>query len=152
MPEDLTTLPPEEFLRLAVERGGLDLDQVSERLSPQAAKALRFIAATPSTLLPDDAMRSKATRDLIPEPARGAHQPLPGPRCRVCGRTNLPGDRFCRKCGRQLAQAAPALTLEDLVAQGGLTPEQAQELRETLLFHQSHYTAGTRYSVFGANR
>ena len=41
MPEELTNLPPDEFFRLAVARGGLDLDEVAQELSPEVADALR---------------------------------------------------------------------------------------------------------------
>ncbi len=161
--EDLTTLPPEDFFRLAVERGGLDLNEVAEGLSPEAAEALRLIAAP----LQGGAMRSAPTHDatcsaLPSEMTRSTPRHLPGPpsqprlhpfaqfrQCLACGRANQPRDRFCRNCGRPLESVMPAVTLEDLVAQGRLAPEQAQELRETILSHQRYYTAGTRYGVFG---
>jgi hypothetical protein len=43
------------------------------------------------------------------------------------------------------------MTVNDLVVQGKLTPEQARELLDTIADHQSAYTAGTRYSIFGTS-
>lgn len=142
MSKDLTTLPPEDFLRLAVNRGGLDLDAVAEGLSPEAADALRRIAA-PIPPPPGSTVRSASVRSIKSDPAPARLK------CPACGRLNRPRDRFCRRCGQQLDTPAPPVTLDDLVVQGRLTPEQAQELQSFILFHQSHYTAGTRYSVFG---
>lgn len=146
MAEELTKLPPETFFRMATERGGLDLEDVIQDLSPQAADALRHIAA--SSPPPTTAPRSKdwpdATRSAAPPP------PRPERICSACGRLNQPRDNFCRTCGRPLDPPKPApVTLDDLVKQGRLTAQQADEVRVKLDFLQSNYTAGTRYSVFG---
>jgi hypothetical protein len=66
----------------------------------------------------------------------------------VCDYLRKLGDRFSRR-GQPSGSPAAGLTLDDLVEEGQLTPVQAQELRETLVLHQSNYPAGTRYSVFG---
>ncbi len=123
MANDLSTLAPEEFLRLAVARGGLDLDLVIQRLDPQVALALRQIALPMSP--PDRSLtRSAPTRSVgLGHQAAQNVKPVEEP--------------------------APTITLDDLVDQGRLTPEQAQQAQDTIFFHQSHYTAGTRYSVFG---
>ena len=166
MTDNLTDLLPEEFLRLAVERGGIALEDVSKDLSPEAAEALRLIATSTPPPLPRETSRStssqKSAREIprrtvspdlpsTPEPSQPA-RPLRSPtlrHCSACGHANQPRDRFCRKCGRQLDQLAPAVTVNDLVVQGRLSPEQARELLETIAHHQSAYTAGTRYSIFG---
>jgi hypothetical protein len=137
MPEELTNLPPEEFLQLAVARGGLGLDALAQGLSPEAARALFQIAASG----PEEPVTRGITRSAPTAPRAQAT-------CSACGRVNQPDDRFCRACGRPLAQPQPT-TLDDLVKQGHLTPEQADEARAKLAFLQSNYTAGTRYSVFG---
>lgn len=154
MSEDLSTLPPEDFVRLAVERGGLDLDAVTRDLSPEAADALRLIAAPPPVSSSRDIARAVPTRGA----SRSASSRAPGPsrhagqeHCPSCGGTLHRDTRYCTHCGHKLKQFAPALTLDDLVAQNRLTPEQARKLKETIAYHQSHYAAGTRYSVFGAN-
>jgi hypothetical protein len=137
MSEELTNLPPEQFLQLAVARGGLDLDALAQGLGPDAARALFQIATSGRE---EPATRS-ITRSVSPAPRSQAT-------CTACGRVNQPGDRFCRTCGRPLEPAKP-ITLDDLVRQGLLSQEQADEARAKLTFLQSHYTAGTRYSVFG---
>jgi len=143
MPDDLTALPPEDFVRLAVARGGLDLDEVAGELSPAAAEVLRLIAAPAPPPTRGQSRSPEPMRSLD----RGGFPPLPPlPGCDACGYTGRLGDRFCRQCGRPLG--AP-ITLDDLVAHGQLTTEQARELRDVILHHQSHYLAGTRYSVFG---
>lgn len=139
MPEQLTDLPPEEFLQLAVARGGLDLDALAQGLGPEAARALFQIA----TSGPEEPVTRSISRSAPPAPR-------PQATCSACGRINQLGDRFCRSCGRPLEPSRPGpVTLDDLVEQGLLTPEQADEARAKLTFLQSHYTAGTRYSVFG---
>jgi hypothetical protein len=164
--DNLTDLLPEEFLRLAVERGGIALKDVSKDLSPEAAEALRLIATSPPHPLPSETSRSmgsqKMAQDIPPrtdsldhtrtrEPSQPAG-PLRTPNsrhCSACGHANQPRDRFCRKCGRPLEPLTPAVTVNDLVIQGKLSPEQAGALLDTIAHHQSSYTAGTRYSVFG---
>ena len=146
MTEDLTAQPPETFLRLAVELGGLDLEEVVQDLSPEAADALRRIAApTPA----GPATRGELGRSLasLLKPKKG--EPPPGPICPSCGHVNQSRDRFCRNCGRPLAKPAPAITLQGTVDEGRLSPEQAQEAEDRIALYLSHYTAGTRYSVFG---
>jgi hypothetical protein len=168
MTEDLSTLPPETFFRIAVERGGLDLEEVLAGLSPEAADALRHIAA-PATPSPPSSSRG-ATRsasaleagppaipDLQSESERSLRgsPDIPRPqRCSDCGHLSRPGDRFCRRCGHRLGEQQPDrtgsyVTLDDMVAQGRLTPEQAEEATSILVFHQHHYPAGTRYSIYG---
>jgi hypothetical protein len=147
MSEDLSNLPPEEFFQLAVERGGLDLEEVIQGLSREAGAALLSITA----YSPDSELRSF---DLIRSgPTRGVSSLTPlrkKPVCGACGRVNRRRDNFCRSCGRRLDEVVPPpKTLDALVSQGRLTTEQADEVKEKLLFLQSHYTAGTRYSVFG---
>jgi hypothetical protein len=153
MDQDLRTLPSEAFLRLAVERGGLDLEKVIEGLPPEVAEALRHIAAQASPPA-NNATRSAPTRgvtrsatDLV---ARSIDGPPP-PTCSACNRVNQPGDRFCRTCGRPLEQPKP-VTLDELTRQGRISPEQADDVRARLSFLQSSYTAGTRYSVFGRDQ
>ena len=104
------------------------------------------IAASPPP--PAESRRSMSkegvTRSAEPPPGRTERV------CPACGRLNQPGDNFCRTCGRPLAQPKLApVTLDELVEQGRLTPEQADEARAKLAFLQSDYTAGTRYSIFG---
>jgi hypothetical protein len=152
MDQDLRTLPPETFLRLAVERGGLDLDEIALELSPEAADALKRIALSAQPPV-GDLVRSVPTRSMTrsaPEQTLGSLEDLSPGECPACGRINQPGDSFCRACGRKLDQpASPPVTLNGLIEQGRLTPEQAQEASSAILFFQSHYTAGTRYSIFG---
>lgn len=144
MSEELTHLSPETFFRLALERGGLDLEDVGKDLSPEVAAALRYIAASPPSSPRSLRSMSKGgtTRSADPLPTRAERV------CTACGRLNQPQDRFCRTCGRPLERPQPD-TLDELVEQGHLTPEQADEARAKLTFLQSNYTAGTRYSVFG---
>lgn len=201
---DLTELLPEHFFRLAIERGGLDLEEVIRDLGPEAAAALRCIAATPapdsmakdalpprtrSADLPPatrSAEPSPQTRSAVaPEPDESSDEPMseltrwamsgslpsapggappPSPtrevetkrdarpvrhRCPACGRPALENDRFCRGCGWDLAQPAPAITLDEMVEEDQITAEQADELRQRLLDLQQNYPAGARYSVFG---
>jgi hypothetical protein len=155
MGQDLSRLPPETFLWLAVEGGGLDLDEITRELSPEAADALRRIAVSAQPPV-GDIMRSAPTRGIThPVPghaARSLDSQAPS-ECPACGRINQPGDSFCRTCGRNLDRSTPLpVTLNDLVEQGRLTPEQAQEAKSAILFHQSNYTAGTRYSIFGESQ
>ena len=149
MSDDLAMLPPETFFRLAVQRGGLDLDQVIQGLSPEAAAALRRIAAADLPLpTPDAVTRSAPTRGITRSEPGGLARP-PQRTCPACGRASQPRDHFCRKCGQRLDEPSPPVTVDDLVAQGRLTPEQAQEAKAAILFQQQHYPAGTRYSIFG---
>ncbi len=153
MEEDLTALAPEAFFRLAVERGGLDLDEVIEGLKPEIADTLRLIAGSSHA-----GLYAPGERDLEVTRGRAGSSPTrsagtkaistPGA-CPACGRLNKHSDRYCRSCGRELSEAARPFTVEDLVADGRLSPEQAEEVENTLQFYQSNYTAGTRYSVFG---
>jgi predicted Fe-S protein YdhL (DUF1289 family) len=160
MTEDLATMPPESFLRLAVQRGGLDLEELAAGLSPDAAEALRRIAGSANLAPPAEATRDLALptaakempRSAPPRRSAGARPAARERKCPACGRSNHLQDRFCRGCGRELDEPAPFVTLNDMVAQGQLTPEQAEEVVSTLLFHQSHYLAGTRYSIFGGPR
>lgn len=183
---DLTELLPEHFFRLAIERGGLDLEEVIHDLSPEAAAALRHIAAAPvpdSTAkgVPPPQTRSAAgpaldeaseepmselTRGAVSRASRSAQRgaspssPMRGgettrdarPRqrtCPACGFSTPAGDRFCRRCGWDLGQPAPAITLDDMVAEEQITAGQADELRARLLDLQNNYPAGARYSIFG---
>jgi hypothetical protein len=160
---DLTALPPETFFRLAVERGGLDLEEAIRGLGPAAAAALRHIAAAPSpessasdapppALRSADAPEREVTRSLFHSaPIRdvGAARDARRRHCPACGLAVLASHRFCRRCGRDLAEPAPAITLDEMVAAEQITVEQADELREKLLGWQQDYAAGTRYSVFG---
>jgi hypothetical protein len=149
MSDDLARLPPETFLQLAVQRGGLDLDTVIQGLSPEAAAALRRIAASDLPLAtPDDVTRSAPTRGIARSEPGGSARPLQLT-CLACGRASQPRDRFCRNCGQRLNEPSPPVTVDDLVAQGRLTHEQAQEAKAAILFHQQHYPAGTRSSIFG---
>ena len=156
MEEDLATLAPDAFFRLAVERGGLDLDEVVEGLKPEIAETLRLIASP----VPEKP-QSRGGSSL--EVSRGVHGPtarrstdrkdLSTARvCPACGLDNQRSARYCGNCGRVMEESTPPITLEGLVAEGRLTPEQAVEVETTLLFHRSHYAAGTRYSVFGGPR
>ena len=153
MEEDLAALAPDAFFRLAVERGGLDLDEVVQGLKPEIADTLRLIAGG----VPEAPQRRGGSR---PEESRGLRSPTPrrstGRKnlstarvCPACGHEDQRPTRFCVKCGWDLREFTPPVTLDGLVAEGRLTPEQAAEVETALLFHQSHYTAGTRYSVFG---
>jgi hypothetical protein len=159
MTEDISNLDPETFLRLALERGGLDLDTVLEGLTPEVAETLRLIttAAKPSPT-PQQARSAKqpaVTRSALEVTERewggerGVALGRQAPRCPSCGRTAREGDRFCRQCGHRLDEPEAALTLDDLVAEGRLTTEQAEKIRRTILDYQRNYPAGTRYSVFG---
>jgi len=158
MTEDLTELDPEVFFRLAIRRGGLDLDEAVEDLSPEVAKALRLIAAAMTGPPPPEPVRGMEQPAATRGPVRLAWQgtesePAPKPhelRCPACGRfAPHPGDRFCRQCGHRLREAATTVTLGDLVAEGRLTAEQADKAKRTILDFQKNYPAGTRYSVFG---
>lgn len=172
---DLTTLPPETFLRLALERGGLDLEEAIRGLSPEAATALRHIAAAPThdeaKEAPPPVTRSAGPGQAEPgsEPttdlARWAvRQPPPSgemrgmeatrdarPRrhCPACGLPAPGGERFCRRCGRDLTQPAPPITLDGMVQAEQLTAAQAEEVRQRLFDLQANYPAGARYSIFG---
>jgi hypothetical protein len=186
---DLNTLPPETFLRLALERGGLDLEEAIRGLSPEAAAALRHIAAASpadaSKEAPAPVTRSAeappvtrsaewppTTRSAAPEPddepmgglTRGAirratrsggmrgmetRDARPRRHCPACGRPVPGGDRFCQRCGYDLTQAGPPITLDGMVAAEQLTATQADEVRQRLFDLQANYPAGTRYSVFG---
>jgi hypothetical protein len=156
MEEDLTTLAPDAFFRLAVERGGLNLDEVVEGLKPEIADTLRRIASP----VPEEPRTRGGSR---PGMAGGLRAPTPRQStgwkdlstagvCPACGFLNQRPERYCGNCGRDLQESAPPVTLAGLVAEGRLTPEQAAEVETTLLSYQSHYTAGTRYSVFGGPR
>ena len=131
MCEDLTALPPEDFLRLAVARGGLDLDEIGKELAPEVVETLRLIAAPAPP--PRGALRSGAVRSFEPDaqPAHSTYSAGSHPR--------RPDDR----------PRDTALTLDDLVAQGQLTPAHVQKVRDTILSLQSDYPAGARYSMFG---
>jgi hypothetical protein len=160
---DLTALPPETFFRLAIERGGLDLEEAVRGLGPEAAAALRHIATAPASRSPTSDAPSPASPSVRAPEAEvirslfhsGSGQEVRGKReprrrhCPACGSPAPAGDRFCRRCGRDLAQPFPAITLDDLVQAEKITVEQAGELREKLQDWQQNYTAGTRYSVFG---
>jgi hypothetical protein len=153
MEEDLTALALEDFFRLAVERGGLDLDEVTAKLKPEIADTLRQIAgfsfAEPQTRGEHGLEVTRGGASSSPVGSMGTKGiPAPG-LCSVCGRLNQRSDRFCRSCGRKLNRPVRPLTVRDLVAEGRLSPEQAEEVESTLLFYQSNYTAGTRYSVYG---
>ncbi len=162
---DLTTLPPETFFRLAVERGGLDLEEAVRGLSPEAAAALRHIAAAPAakSLTSDlsspefrsaDAAEPEVTRSVsraIPmwelTATEEETRPRPSAICRFFHRI---GDRLPRRSSSDdLAPPAPAITLDDMVDAGQITPERADELRDILLDWRQNYPAGSRYSVFG---
>jgi hypothetical protein len=148
--QDLAGLPPEAFFHLAVERGGLDLEAVIGELSPEAASALRQIAAP---VVPATRGVSRSLVDVEPiGAARGMDVTVKSVDQRVCpscGQLQQGDDRFCRHCGYQLNRSAAAVTLDDLVTQGRLSAEQADEALSAILLQQSHYPAGARYSVFG---
>jgi len=191
---DLTALPPETFLRLALERGGLDLEEAIRGLSPEAAAALRHIAtASPADApkeMPPPVTRSAEpppvtrsaglppmTRSAGPEPDEPDDEPMAGmtrgtisratrsggmrgmetrdarPRrhCPACGQPVPGGDRFCRRCGYDLSQAGPPITVDGMVTAQQLTAAQADEVRRRLFDLQANYPAGTRYSVFGGS-
>jgi hypothetical protein len=157
MTDDLTQLPPETFFRLAIERGGLDLDEVTGDLSPDAADALRLIAQGAPGLLSGEPMRDteKAAPTRAPMRSLGMgrdpeSEPKPrARRCPACDYVPRPGDRYCRQCGQRLDEPPAAVSLADLVAEGRLTTEQANEVERTIVDFQRNYPAGTRYSVFG---
>ncbi len=162
---DLTTLPPETFFRLAVERGGLDLEEAVRGLSPEAAAALRHIAAAPAAKsltsdLPPPKLRSAGATE--PEATRSVSRSIPmweltateeetRPRpSTICRFFHRIGDRLRRRSSSDdLAPPAPAITLDEMVEAEQITPAQADELRDQLLDWQQNYPAGTRYSVFG---
>lgn len=161
---DLTTLPPETFFRLAIERGGLDLEEVVRDLSPEAAAALRHIAGAPAARsLTSDASPPRFRSAAAPERevTRSVSRSIPmwevtATDEEVRPRPSSPrglfrrlGDRLRRRSSRDLAQPAPAITLDEMVEAEQITPEQADELQEKLLDWQQNYAAGTRYSVFG---
>jgi hypothetical protein len=148
MSEDLTRLPPEEFLRLAVSRGGLELGEVSESLSPRAARALAWIAQSED--LTTASSRSRAVRKGSSSPGPEVYRTIePSPiTCPSCGRAARTGNRYCTGCGRELQGDTTPITMEDLVQDGHLTPQEADEALAAILLHQSEYTAGTRYSIF----
>ena len=146
-------MAPEEFFRLAVERGGLDLVEVSVKLKPEVADTLRLIAASSFA-------ESQTRGEIGPGVTRGEAGslpvrsigtkgiPAPG-KCSACGRLSQRSERFCRNCRRELTEPELPLTIGDLVAEGRLSPEQAEEVESMLIFYQSSYMAGTRYSVYG---
>lgn len=142
MSEDLRTQAPERFLRLAVERGGLELEEVKQNMPPQVARALELIAGSEGSGLTRSGLTSRGMPDSFNQPVS----------CAKCGHWNRPGEHRCRHCGEPLESETPQLTLDDLVAQGLLTAGQAQEAMEAIQSIQNHYTAGTRYSVFGASQ
>jgi hypothetical protein len=180
---DLTTLPPETFLRLALERGGLDLEEAIRGLSPEAAAALRHIAAAPAPDGPKEAPPPRTrsaepppvTRSAAPQPDEPGDEPMaeltrwaighstrsggmrgqetrdarPRRHCPACGLPAPSGDRFCRRCGHDLTQAGPPITVDGMVAAQQLTAAQAAEVRRRLFDLQQNYPAGTRYSIFG---
>lgn len=189
---DLTTLPPETFLRLALERGGLDLEEAIRGLSPEAAAALRHIAAAPAPDgskgapppvtrsaepppvtrsgelppttrsagpgpdEPDDEPMAELTRGALGRSTRSGGMRSPETRdarprrhCPACGLPAPSGDRFCHRCGHDLTQAGPPITVDGMVAAQQLTTAQADEVRQRLFDLQQNYPAGTRYSIFG---
>lgn len=181
---DLTTLPPETFLRLALERGGLALEEVIRGLSPEAATVLRHIAAVPAQDEPKDAppptTRSAepppVARSTGPDPDEPGGEPMaelarwavsqasrsgetrgmeatrdarPRRHCPACGLPAPAGERFCLRCGWDLTQPAPPITLDEMVQAEQLTAAQADEVRQRLFDLQANYPAGARYSIFG---
>lgn len=162
---DLTTLPPETFFRLAVERGGLDLEEAVHGLSPEAAAALRHIAAAPATksltseLSPPEwrsadakewEVTRSASRSIPMWELTAVEEETPPRSSAICRFFHRIGDRLRpRSSSDDLLPPAPAITLDDMVDAEQITPEQADELRDLLLDWRQNYPAGTRYSVFG---
>jgi hypothetical protein len=153
MEQDLAALAPEDFFRLAVERGGLDLYEVVEGLEPEVADTLWLVAGqVPQESQTRGERGLEVTRrgpDTLSTRAVGMKAIQAPNECPACGHQGQQNDRFCRNCGRELLETARPVTVESMVAAGRLSAEQAEKVRSTLRFYQSNYTAGTRYSVYG---